>query len=63
MYIQSTCTAAEPPPPPPLSLPLQVLGLDKRSFLRAEVLREVGRTRQHQKLVSEYTEYLREAGK
>lgn len=40
-----------------------MLGLDKRSFLRAEVLREVGRTRQHQKLVSEYTEYLREAGR
>jgi hypothetical protein len=49
-----------PPPRPPAS---QVLGLDKRSFLRAEVLREVGRTRQHQKLVSEYTEYLREAGR
>jgi hypothetical protein len=39
----------------------QVLGLDKRSFLRNEVLREVGRTRQHQRLVNEYVELLNEA--
>jgi hypothetical protein len=42
---------------------VQVLGLDKRAFLRNEVLREVGRTRQHQRLVNEYVELLAEVAR
>jgi hypothetical protein len=52
-----------PSAPPAAPAPAQVLGLDKRAFLRTEVLREVGRTRQHQRLVNEYVELLAEVAR